>query len=141
MFAAVLIAATVSAGTCDLAAAQTVIDDVNVHRNAARMQALAVDPQLTAVAMDRAADLVRRHYFAHVSPDGSTAIDGLRSRAFPFGYAGENLAEAGSVQAAEQGLWASPDHRDNMLGAHYRRIGIAVVRTGDGEIVVQIFTD
>jgi len=97
---------------------------------------------LTAVAMERATDLLRRHYFAHVSPDGSTALDALRDHDFRFAYAGENLASAGSVKAAELGLWASPDHRENILERHYRRIGIAVLRTtGDESVVVQIFTD
>ena len=133
---------TVAVGTCDFAGAEHVVADVNVHRAGARLPALAVDPLLTAVAMDRAADLLRRHYFAHVSPDGTTAIDELRTRAVAFRYAGENLAEAETVQAAEQGLWSSPDHRDNMLERHYTRIGIAVVRTPyAGDLLVQIFSD
>lgn len=141
MLTAMIMAAAVSVGTCDLAAAQTVVNDVNGHRIRARVQPLAVDPQLTAVAMDRASDLLRRHYFAHVSPDGTTAVDALRSRAYPFAYAGENLALADTVQAADQGLWASPDHRENIVESHYRRIGIAVLETGAGELVVQIFSD
>jgi len=142
MLAALLVAATVSVGACDLAAAQTVVDDVNDHRVQARERPLVIDPQLTAVAMDRAADLLRHHYFAHVGPDGTTALDALRSRDFRFSYAGENLAEAGSIQAAELGLWDSPDHRENILERHYRRIGIAVVRTADNvQFIVQIFTD
>jgi len=75
---------TVAVGTCDFAGAEHVVADVNVHRAGARLPALAVDPLLTAVAMDRAADLLRRHYFAHVSPDGTTAIDELRTRAVPI---------------------------------------------------------
>ena len=141
MFAAIIIAAAVATGACDFAAAQTVVNDVNGHRAKARVQTLVVDPQLTAVALDRASDLVRRHYFAHVSPDGATALDALRGRAYAFTYAGENLAIAGTVQAADSGLWASPDHRENILERHYRRIGIAVVDTDEGNLVVQIFSD
>ena len=141
MLGAVLVAAAVSVGACDLGAAQTVVDDVNAHRYVAREQTLTVDPQLTAVAMDRAADLVRRHYFAHVSPDGTTALDALRSRAYAYGYAGENLAEAQTAAAAELALWGSPEHRENMLERHYRRIGVAVVHTPDGDLIVQIFSD
>jgi uncharacterized protein YkwD len=142
MFAAFVMAATISVGTCDFAAAQRVVADVNGHRTRARELPLVVDPRLTAVALERAADLLRRHYFAHVSPDGSTALDALRDHDFRFAYAGENLASAGSVEAAELGLWASPDHRENILGRHYRHIGIAVLRTtGDESVVVQIFTD
>lgn len=141
MLAATIIAATMSVGTCDFAAAQNVVDYVNVHRQEAHEQPLVVDPQLTAVALDRASDLANRHYFSHISPDGTTAIDELRNRAYRFGYAGENLALADTIAAADQGLWASPDHRENMLERHYRRIGIAVFKTADGNLVVQIFSD
>ena len=142
MLGVIVAAALLSAGACDLTAAQTVVNDVNAHRVVAREQALTVDPQLTAVAMDRAADLVRRHYFAHVSPDGTTALDALRSRAYSYGYAGENLAEAQTAAVAELALWGSPEHRDNMLERHYRRIGVAVVHTPlDGDLIVQIFSD
>jgi uncharacterized protein YkwD len=142
MLAAVFLALTVSAGTCDFAAAQNVVNDVNAHRSVAHEGQLIVDPQLTAVAMDRAADLIRRHYFAHVSPDGTTALDALRNRSYSYGYAGENLAEAQTATAAEVALWNSPEHRDNMLEHHYSRIGVAVLRMPDqGNLIVQIFSD
>jgi uncharacterized protein YkwD len=142
MVLTLMIAAAVSAGSFDLAAAQTVVADINGHRAEAHEPLLLVDAQLTSVARDRAADLLRRHYFSHVNPDGATAIDALRSRDFHFAYAGENLAAAETVPAAEAGLWASPDHRDNMLEPHYTRVGIAVVQTPDaGRLVVQIFSD
>jgi uncharacterized protein YkwD len=140
--AVVLTAALLSppAGPCDTAAALTVAHDVNERRAGVHVGPLTIDPQLTAVATERAADLVRRHYFAHVSPDGTTAIDALRSRDVNFAYAGENLANAETVGAAEAGLWASPDHRENIVESHYRRIGVAVLRTAEGGLyVVQIF--
>jgi len=142
MFAAILVALAVSGGTADLAAAQTVVNDVNAHRSAAHEAPLAVDPQLTAVAMDRAADLIRRHYFAHVSPDGTTVLDALRIRSYAYTYAGENLAEAQTAAEAEGALWNSPEHRDNMLEHHYGRIGVAVLRMPDaGNLIVQVFSN
>jgi uncharacterized protein YkwD len=133
---------SLTAARSDTAAAQTVAYDINQRRAGVHADPLTVDPQLTAIATERAADLVRRHYFAHVSPDGTTAIDALRSRDVSFAYAGENLANAETVLAAEAGLWASPDHRENIVERHYRRIGIAVLRTpDDGLYVVQIFAD
>lgn len=141
MIAATLVAAAVASGSPDSVAARTVVHDVNTHRVQGRVTPLTVDPELSAVALDRAHDLVRRRYFAHVTPEGTTAIDVLRSLAYPFSYAGENLAEAASIQAADSGLWASPEHRENIMEAHYTKIGIAVVPIAGGELVVQIFTD
>jgi uncharacterized protein YkwD len=142
MLAAFVLAATVHACTFDLSAAQLVVNDLNARRSTVQEAPLAVDPRLTAIAMDRAADLVTRHYFSHVSPDGTTIVDALRTRDMHYVYAGENLALADTADAAETALWDSPEHRDNMLGAHYRHIGIAVVpEGGGGELVVQVFTD
>jgi uncharacterized protein YkwD len=128
--------------TDDVVAAKTVIDDLNDHRAGSSERPLVIDPTLTQLAVDRGTDLVKRHYFAHVSPDGMTAIDDLRARGYKFSYAGENLAVAETVGAAEAGLWASPDHRDNIMEPHYRRVGIAVLHTpADGQYVVQIFSN
>jgi uncharacterized protein YkwD len=145
MLAAFLFAATLAfpaSGHCDAPAAHVVVDGVNARRAEANVLPLTVDEALTAVAEARAADLARRHYFAHVSPDGTTAIDVLRNRDVRFSYAGENLANAETVRAAELGLWESPDHRENIVESHYRRVGIAVFRTpNDGLYLVQIFAD
>jgi uncharacterized protein YkwD len=141
MFFATLIAATL-APPCDHRAAQSVVSDMNLRRAGAHLAPLALDPRLAAIALARADDLVERQYFGHVSPDGTTAIDALHDGDIPFRYAGENLAQAESVPVAESLLWASPNHRENIMEAHYRRVGVAVVATAqDGEIVVQIFTD
>lgn len=141
MFAALVLTALITFAERD-SDATAVAGDINAHRAESRMHALILDPDLTAIARDRATDMVRRRYFAHVSPDGKSAIDALRSRDIPFAYAGENLASAETVRGAEAELWASIHHRDNMLERHYRRIGVAVVRTADaGNVVVEIFTD
>jgi uncharacterized protein YkwD len=141
MLAAVLLALGL-AGTIDRAGVRDVIDDINRERARANLIVLQPDTALAVVALERANDMLRRHYFAHVNPDGKTAIDALRERAYAFAYAGENIALAPSVKDAERGLWRSPSHRENLLGEHYRRVGIAVVRTSDSEsYVVQIFSD
>lgn len=145
LVAAFIIAAFVAGGAggaWDPAAARTVADDVNAHRANVHVAPLAIDPQLTAVARERAADLLRHRYFGHVGPNGATAIDALRDRSVQFSYAGENLAEADTVGVADAALWASPEHRENIVERHYRRIGIAVVNSPDvGTLVVQIFAD
>jgi uncharacterized protein YkwD len=141
MLAAVLLALGL-AGTIDRAGVQDVIDDINRQRARVNVTALQTDPALAAVALERANDMARRHYFAHVNPDGKTALDALRERAYAYSYAGENIALAPSVKDAERGLWQSPPHRENLLDEHFHRVGIAVVRTSASEnYVVQVFSD
>lgn len=141
MLFAALFAAIVSFAAVDAGAAKYVVDDVNMRRLQADERPLAVDPELAALALERANDMQRRKYFGHVRPDGTTVIDTLRART-PFSYAGENLAIARSVEVAETALWASFEHRLNILERHYVRVGVAVVRTPEGgACVVQIFAD
>ena len=140
MLAAVLLAVTLTS-SIDRAGAQDVINDINQQRSHMKVTVLRTDPALDEIALERATDMVRRHYFAHVNPDGRTAIDALKDRAYAYSYAGENIAMAPTVQDAERGLWQSPGHRENLLDEHFRRVGIAVVRDRDESYVVQIFSD
>lgn len=137
MFAVALIGSPAESRVAE----QVIADDLNVHRRAAAISPLRIDEQLTELAQERADDMVRRHYFDHTSPDGYTAIDALRSRAYKFTYAGENISLASDEEQAEQDLWDSLPHRRNMLEIHYRRVGIAVVETPTDCYVVQIFSD
>jgi len=54
--------------------------------------------------------------------------------------AGENLALAATVGEAHQGLMGSPGHRENILRAEFRRVGVAVVVGPLGLMTVQVFT-
>jgi uncharacterized protein YkwD len=98
---------------------------------------------LHAIAVARAGDMAARHYFDHKTPEGTTAfVDALQKTAFRFTFAGENIALAPSVGDAQNGLWKSPGHRENLLDARFHQAGIAVVRAGADQIyVVEVFAD
>jgi uncharacterized protein YkwD len=120
---------------------QNLVNDLNLHREAAAISPLQIDPRLSTLARERAEDMIRRHYFDHTDPDGRTAIDALRARAYRFSFAAENISLASNEAQAEEGLWASVPHRQNILGTRYRRVGIAVVVAAADCYVVQIFSD
>ena len=71
----------------------------------------------------------RHHLMTHYSSSGATWLTRLRSFGFHGNWAGENLGV---------GLWsprrmlrswiASAPHRANLLGRHYRWIGIGISR-------------
>ena len=52
---------------------------------------------------------------------------------------GENVAYAGSVDQAQQGLMHSPPHRENLLNPAYNVAGFGVVRSGFSLYVAQDF--
>ena len=113
----------------------------NARRASKGLPTLQLDPSLTELAFEHAADMAVRSYFDHSTPEGVSPFDRMSQAHIPFGYAGENLALDRSTNAAELALWQSPEHRDNILGPHYAKVGIAVVASTAGLIIVEDFTD
>lgn len=123
-----------------------VIAETNAARAAnGGLPPLAEDATLDDIATLRLDDLFAQQYFAHVGPQGESAITVASSVGYASIALGENLAlgtyagDAGVVAA-----WmASPGHRANILDTHYTQIGVAV-REGEYDgaetwIAVQVF--
>jgi uncharacterized protein YkwD/uncharacterized membrane protein required for colicin V production len=115
---------------------------VNRERAAAGLGALSMDDRLREAARAHSLEMFRLSYFAHESPIAGSPFDRMQRAGARFTSAGENLAYAPSVEAAHRGLMNSPEHRKNILGPAYRRVGIGVVRgAGWGRMFTQNFTD
>lgn len=106
------------------------LDLVNQERQAAGLNLLAPDPELTEVARRHSADMFARSYFAHDTPEGRTPFDRMREAGVRFITAGENLALAPTIPVAHTGLMNSPGHRANILRPQFGRVGIGVMDGG-----------
>jgi uncharacterized protein YkwD len=106
------------------------LDLVNQERQAAGLNTLAPDPELTEVARRHSADMFARGYFAHDTPEGLTPFDRMREAGVRFITAGENLALAPTIPVAHTGLMNSPGHRANILRPQFGRVGIGVMDGG-----------
>jgi len=106
------------------------LDLVNQERQAAGLNPLAPDPELTEVARRHSADMFARGYFAHDTPEGLTPFDRMREADVRFLTAGENLALAPTITVAHTGLMNSPGHRANILRPQFGRVGIGVMDGG-----------
>jgi uncharacterized protein YkwD len=94
--------------------------------------ALKTNVKLAVAAAGHSTDMVARNYFDHATPDGGTFVD----RILAAGYVkrndgwslGENLAWGTGELSTPAGLmrsWmASPGHRENILKASYRELGL-----------------
>jgi uncharacterized protein YkwD len=123
-----------------------VIEQTNDQRaENGNLPPLAENATLDDIATLRLDDMFTQQYFAHVGPQGESAISVASSVGYTHLALGENLAlgnyagDAGVVTA-----WmASPGHRANILDTHYTQIGVAV-REGMFEgsetwLAVQVF--
>jgi uncharacterized protein YkwD len=112
--------------------AQQLFDDTNSRRASVGLPALRANGYLVGIARIRSQDMADNNYFAHVSPvTGDDAFSLMDAHGVPYGWAGENLdknsyPEAQTVAAADQALWNSPLHRQNMLNPNYTDMGIAL---------------
>jgi uncharacterized protein YkwD len=93
------------------------------------------------------------NYFSHSSRNGATYKQRLSAGGVGYGYSGENicyLGYGGGVQATlnwcHAQFWAEPfpgggNHKDNILGSHFRRVGIGIAVGGNKVYVVWDYTD
>jgi uncharacterized protein YkwD len=108
-------------------APQTLLNDTNIQRQANHESGLTISDQLTNAAQAKAADMVQKDYWAHVSPSGKTPWDFMAAAGYNYVEAGENLAYGFSSAGQVMNGWMnSPDHRANILDASYTNVGFGV---------------
>ncbi|CAO5149652.1 conserved hypothetical protein [Frankia sp. AiPs1] len=118
-----------------------VVTLTNVERQQAGLLPLSVDPVLTAAADGHSADMARRGFFAHTSPDGRTVSDRVTALGYRYSRVAENIA-AGQTSAQEvvSGWMNSPGHRANILLPQLREIGVGHAVGGEyGTYWTQVF--
>jgi uncharacterized protein YkwD len=124
-----------AAQACPGGRAAATLCQVNAVRQAHGLSALLPDRRLARAALAHSRDMVRRRYFAHDSPTGTTLVERVARtgwlRRRPQWFLGENLAwgvGARSTPAAVVQAWMqSPPHRQILLRAAYRHVGIGAV--------------
>lgn len=116
---------------------------VNRDRAANGRSALTYDEALADVARGHAQDMHLNHFFAHESPTNGSLDDRLTRARVSAVIARENLAEAPTVEVAQDNLMKSPGHFANLVAEDIKSVGIGVVAGGidHGEflVFVQVF--
>ena len=116
--------------------AQAVFQGINAHRQRRGCPALVWSDGGARAAQAHSADMARRRYFSHTSPDGSQPWDRLRAQGVAFSRAAENIAMTGSGAQDAVRLWInSPGHRANIENCALTHTGIGVA----GSYWTQIF--
>ncbi len=124
----------------DPVAEQHMLALVNGERTKRGLRALRMDAALVALARAHSADMLRRGYFSHVTPDGLSPADRAAAAGIDYLILGENIAYAPDVDIAHTGLMNSPPHRANILSREFSRVGIGIEDAGlYGIMVTQDF--
>ncbi|MES2849357.1 MAG: CvpA family protein [Bacteroidota bacterium] len=115
---------------------------INDERAKYGLRSLVADAQLTNAARMHSADMFRRGYFSHNTPEGINPFQRLHKLNIVYLYAGENLAMAPTLLKAHEGLMRSPGHRANILNPSYGKVGIGILDAGThGLMITQEFRD
>jgi uncharacterized protein YkwD len=107
---------------------------LNAQRAARGLPALRADRRLARAARAHSADMVRRRYFDHASPEGEHVVARVRRTGWLHGrrrwFLAENLAwgigRPGTAAGVVRAWMHSPAHRRILLRRVYRRVGIGV---------------
>lgn len=115
-----------------------------------KAKTLAIDPELTKIAQERARDMAAKNYLAYTAPDGETsALLLIRADASWQGLLGENLAAQHYIKQSRVDVnsfakrfldeWVqSARHRDNLAYPAYDRTGVGAAVNGDTVFVTQL---
>lgn len=125
-------------------APEEIVRLTNLERKSQGLSEVRLDSSLSAAAAQKAADMIARDYWAHVSPVGTQPWYFVSNSGYAYKYAGENLARDFADPAAVIKAWMnSPTHKENLLSSRYQDIGVAVIdgKLGGREttLVVQMF--
>ena len=120
----------------------------NRERAAAGLATLSESQELDAIASTRAQQMVSDG-LTHFRP-GSTVMAAtqlLQQNRVAYSWVGENIYWLGgppfddAISSAEAWWMTSPVHRDNILSAHFRQVGIGTAIDGGKIYVAAVFTD
>ncbi len=118
------------------------IDLVNKERTSRGLSALKFRQDLQDVGRSHSADMFKRGYFSHYSPEGDSVAERAERVGITYLVIGENLAYAPNLDLAHNGLMNSPGHRANILSPDYSSVGIGIQDGGVyGLMVTQVFSN
>jgi len=104
------------------------LQETNNERAKDQIAPLKMNAKLSQAAFLKGQDMLKRQYWGHDAPDGTTPWQWFDTVGYNYTYAGENLAKNFHTVEAVTAAWmASSEHRANILNAHYSEAGFAVV--------------
>jgi uncharacterized protein YkwD len=100
---------------------------VNENRRRGGCDGLTLDRRLIVAANRHAADMARRGYFAHRSPNGKGAGDRVEDAGYDWSRYSENIARGQDSPAEVVNGWMdSPGHRENIMDCRLRQMGVGL---------------
>lgn len=111
------------------------LDSVNALRQAAGIQPVVLNAQLTAAAATHSRDMSVQNRPWHFGSDGSSPIDRVRRAGYPGEMLGENISETYETELETLSAWmAEEGTRAVILDRDARNMGFAWYQEANGKI-------
>lgn len=116
----------------------------NQERQAKGLNLLKKNDRLTAAAIAKGNDMLKKQYWDHFGKNGETPWQFIKGSGYNYIFAGENLAKDFQTSLEAHLAWMhSPTHKENILNSNFKDIGIAIVKGDffgkDSTIIIQMF--
>jgi uncharacterized protein YkwD len=123
-------AITVSPATITAEEAQ-MVRLLNADRTAVGLITVKVDTRLMAIARARSADMVAKHYFSHLQPDGRNLFDILTASHITWYSGGEIIASNNypmdvTASTANRQWMNSASHKAIILSTNFNYVGVGL---------------
>jgi uncharacterized protein YkwD len=94
-----------------------------------KVAALAWNERLFTAALRHSADMARRNYLEHVTPEGVDAVQRMEAAGYGWSRAGENIAAGNaSVESVMTAWLESEGHCRNLMSPAFAEVAVACVR-------------
>ncbi|GIF14066.1 CAP domain-containing protein [Actinoplanes teichomyceticus] len=111
---------------------QQILALVNRQRERSGCRPVTLDRRLIEAANRHAADMARREYFEHTSPNGDRAGERVSEAGYHWRWYGENIARGQeSPWEAMDGWMNSPQHRENIVDCRLDEMGVGLALDRD----------
>lgn len=106
---------------------KNIVDLTNTERAKLKVGPVITNDRLAKAAQAKAEDMLAKHYFSHIGPDGGMPWEWIKKSGYVYDAAAENLAiHFTQAEDVESGWLASPSHRTNLINPKYTEIGVGV---------------
>jgi uncharacterized protein YkwD len=115
---------------------ERVVQLVNLERRRRGLRPVDLDDLLATAARVHSADMAKRRYLAHVSPEGGTVADRVTAAGYRWSRVGENIAWGQPDPRAVMKDWMeSRGHRANIHNPEFVHLGVGIALDARSRIV------
>lgn len=108
-----------------------ILELTNIERAKWGRAPLVWNDALADTARKHSQDMAERGFFSHTNPDGQSPFDRIKAAGIDYKIAAENIAAGQATPEAAMQSWINSEgHRENIMRADLKELGVGIARGG-----------